>query len=163
MNQRRLAVDLLGLLGWLLVAFAAAAVGAMASVDAPGFYRQLVRPEWAPPASAFAPVWTALFALMGVSAWRVWRRPGRKRWALALFVFQLAVNALWSWLFFVWHAGALAFVEMLLLLGLIVATMSAFCRYSRLAALLLAPYLAWVAFATVLTWFVWRHNPALLG
>jgi len=117
---------MVGLLGWLLVAFAAAAVGAIASVDAASFYAQLNKPSWAPPASVFGPVWSVLYALMGVSAWLVWRAPGPKKAALALFCVQLAANALWSWLFFAWHQGALAAVEVLVLLALIVCTVAAF-------------------------------------
>ena len=99
---------------------------------------------------------------MGVAAWLVWRSPGSKGVALGLFGAQLAVNALWSWLFFAWHRGALATVEVLVLLALIVATAAAFWRTSHLAALLLVPYLLWVSFASALTWAVWRSNPGLL-
>lgn len=99
---------------------------------------------------------------MGIAAWLVWRQPGAKRAALGLFGAQLAANSLWSWLFFGWHRGALAAAEVLLLLLLIAATVIAFWRRSRLAALLLVPYLAWVAFASALTWAVWRSNPGLL-
>ena len=151
-----------GLLGWLLVVFVAAAVGAAASVDAPSFYAQLSKPAWAPPAGVFGPVWTVLYALMGVAAWLVWRSPGPKRAALTLFGAQLAANALWSWLFFAWHRGALAAVEILVLLALIVAMIVAFWRISRLAALLMVPYLLWVSFASVLPWAVWRSNQTLL-
>ena len=151
-----------GLLGWLLVAFATAAVGGVASVDAGSFYAQLNKPSWAPPAWVFGPVWSALYALMGVSAWLVWRSPRSKGLALGLFGAQLLANALWSWLFFAWHRGALATAEVLVLLALIVTTVVAFWRSSRLAALLLAPYLLWVSFASVLTWVVWRSNPGLL-
>ena len=151
-----------GLLGWLLVAFAAAAVGAVASVDAPSFYAQLSKPSWAPPAGVFGPVWTVLYALMGMAAWLVWRSPAPKRAALTLFGAQLAANALWSWLFFAWHRGALAAIEILVMLAFIVAMIPAFWRVSRLAALLMVPYLLWVSFASALTWAVWRSNPALL-
>ena len=82
--------------------------------------------------------------------------------ALGLFAAQLGANALWSWLFFAWHRGALATIEVLVLLALIVATIAAFRRCSRLAALLLAPYLLWVGFASALTWTIWRSNPGLL-
>jgi translocator protein len=162
MTARSVSSQLVGLLGWLLAAFAAGAVGAIASVDAPSFYAQLSKPSWAPPASIFGPVWSALYALMGVSAWLVWRAPGPKGMALALFGAQLAANALWSWLFFAWHQGALASVEVLVLLALIVATGVAFWRTSHLAALLFVPYLLWVSFASVLTWTVWWSNPAVL-
>ena len=102
---------LLGLAGWLLVAFAAAAVGAVASADAGVFYESLARPPWAPPASLFAPVWTVLYLLMGIAAWLVWRARGfaAARTALTLFLLQLACNALWTWLFFAWRQGAAAF------------------------------------------------------
>ena len=85
-------------------------VGAIASIDADSFYGQLNRPSSAPPASIFGPVWSTLYALMGVSVWLLWRRPEGTRRALRLFVGQLAANALWSWLFFAWHQGAFAFL-----------------------------------------------------
>jgi tryptophan-rich sensory protein len=162
MTPRSLSSQGVGLLGWLLAAFAAGAVGAVASVDAASFYAQLSKPSWAPPAWVFGPVWTALYALMGVGAWLVWRSPDSRGVALGLFVAQLAANALWSWLFFAWHRGALAAAEVLVLLALIVATGVAFWRTSRLGALMLVPYLLWVSFASVLTWAVWRSNPGLL-
>lgn len=162
MLQRSLKSQLPGLLGWLLAAFAAGAVGAVASIDAASFYAQLIKPSWAPPAGVFGPVWSTLYALMGVAAWLVWRSRGAKKTALILFGVQLVANALWSWLFFAWHLGALAAVEVLVLLALIVATTVSFWRSSRLAAALLVPYLLWVGFASVLTWAVWRSNPGLL-
>lgn len=162
MAQRSVLSQVVGLLGWLLVVFVAAAVGTLASLDAPSFYAQLSKPSWAPPAGVFGPVWTVLYALMGVAAWMVWRSPAPKSTALILFGAQLAANVLWSWLFFAWRQGALAAVEILVLLALIVATIVAFWRISRLAALLLVPYLLWVSFASVLTWAVWRSNPTLL-
>ena len=154
--------DVAGLLGWLLAAFAAAAVGAVASVDAAAFYAQLSKPSWAPPAAVFGPVWTVLYSLMGIAAWLVWRSPRAVSGALTLFGVQLAANALWSWLFFAWHRGAFAAVEVLLLLVLIAATVRAFFQSSRLAAVLLLPYLLWVAFASALTWSVWQRNPGVL-
>ncbi len=94
----------LGLLGWLLLTFAAAAIGAFASANAGAFYGKLNRPFWAPPGWLFGPVWTSLYALMGVSAFLVWRARSFSgaRSALVLFIAQLAANALWGWLFFVW-------------------------------------------------------------
>jgi translocator protein len=162
MGRGSLLWDLLGLLGWLLAAFVTAAVGAVASVDAPSFYAQLSKPSWAPPAWVFGPVWTVLYGLMGIAAWLVWRSPGPKHAALTLFGAQLVANALWSWLFFAWHRGALAAVEILVLLALIVAMIVAFWRVSRVAALLMVPYLLWVGFASLLTWAVWQSNPTLL-
>jgi translocator protein len=156
---------LLGLLGWFVLAFAAAAVGGLASASAGDFYRELVLPSWAPPGWLFGPVWTLLYALMGISAWLVWRAKAfaGARSALVLFIAQLAVNALWTWLFFMWRQGALAFAEILLLWALILGTMLLFWRVSKVAAILLVPYLAWVTFASALTLAAWRMNPGLLG
>ena len=154
----------LGLLGWLALCFATAAIGAVASVNAAAFYAGLVRPAWAPPGWLFGPVWSGLYAMMAVSAWLVWRARGLggARTALILFIAQLAANALWSWLFFAWRRGDLASVEVLLLWGLILATIVAFRRVNALAAYLLYPYLAWVTFAAALTVAVTRLNPGLL-
>lgn len=154
----------LGLVGWLALAFVAAAVGGLAASDAPAFYAQLALPSWAPPAGAFGPVWTVLYTLMGIAAWLVWRERQRRpvRSALALFAAQLAVNALWSWFFFAWKSGAGAFVAVVLLLGLIVATLVVFYKVRRAAGLLFVPYLVWVCLATALSWTVWRNNPMLL-
>ncbi|MEO8808753.1 MAG: TspO/MBR family protein [Rhodanobacter sp.] len=154
-----------GLIGWLLLSFAASAIGAVASVQAATFYQHLAQPSWAPPSSIFGPVWSMLYALMGVAAWLVWREDGwrRQRGVLALFVVQLAVNALWSWLFFAWHRGALAFADIVLLWLLIVATLVSFWRVRPLAGALLVPYLCWVSFASALNFAVWHLNPQVLG
>lgn len=163
-SDRPTSFDPAALLGWLLLVFACAAAGALGSSDAPTFYAQLARPTWAPPASVFGPVWSVLYLLMGVAAWLVWRErraPGRKA-ALALFGVQLAANVLWSWLFFSWRQGALAFADVLVLWSLIVLTLVSFWRVNRLAGAMLIPYLAWVSFATALTWAVWQGNPGLL-
>lgn len=154
-----------GLVGWLVVCFSASAVGALASVQARSFYADLQQPAWAPPGWVFGPVWTVLYALMGVAAWLVWRSGGFRsnRPALLLFLVQLAVNAVWSWLFFAWRLGGLAFLDILALAALIVATLVAFWRARPLAGALLVPYLLWVAFAAALNLAIWRLNPALLG
>jgi tryptophan-rich sensory protein len=145
--------------------FATAAIGAFASANAGAFYGQLARPSWAPPGWLFGPVWSALYALMALSAWWVWRARGftGARSALVLFIVQLAANALWSWLFFVWRQGGLAFAEVLFLWCIVAATVISFWRISILAAALLIPYLAWVTFASALTFSVWRLNPGLLS
>lgn len=153
-----------GLAGWLLASYAAAALGGAASVGAAGFYQQLSRPAWAPPAWLFGPVWTVLYTMMAVAAWLVWRARGfaGARAALTLFAAQLAANALWSWLFFAWRLGTLALGEIVLLWLLVAATLAAFWRERRLAGALLVPYLAWVTFAAALTFALWRQNPAVL-
>lgn len=155
----------LGLLGWLAISFAAAAVGGVASANAGEFYQALARPAWAPPGWLFGPVWSGLYLLMGMAAWLVWRKQGfhGAGIALLLFLIQLAVNALWTWLFFVWYQGALAFVEIIILWALILATIVAFWRVRPLAGILLLPYLAWVTFAAALTYATWRLNPQLLA
>jgi tryptophan-rich sensory protein len=161
-SPRTTRAQILGLAGWLLLTFAAAALGAFASRDAATFYAQLAKPEWAPPASVFGPVWSVLYLLMAFAAWLVWRQGRGHATAVTVFCVQLAANALWSWLFFGWHLGALAAIEVLVLLALIVATLVAFWRVRRLAAVLMLPYLAWVTFASALTWTLWRANPGLL-
>ena len=155
----------IGFLAWLAICFAAAGVGAVASVQAGPFYLSLTRPAWAPPASVFGPVWSVLYASMAIAAWLVWREGGfrRARSALILFLAQLALNALWSWLFFAWHLGAVAFVDILLLWPLIVATLIAFWRIRPVAGVLLIPYLLWVSFAAALNYTVWQLNPNVLG
>lgn len=154
----------LGLAGWIAVCFLVAAVGAAASVRADAFYAELIRPEWAPPASVFGPVWTLLYALMAIAAWLVWinREARSARVALAFFVLQLILNALWSWLFFAWQHGALSFLDIVLLWLSIAATLVLFWRIKPLAGWLMVPYLAWVAFASLLNYRIWQLNPSLL-
>ena len=150
---------------WLIVSFIAAAIGSAASIRAGPFYLELARPEWAPPPGIFGPVWTVLYALMAIAAWLVWRVGGFRaaRSALTLFLVQLALNALWSWLFFAWHRGALAFADILLLWAAIVATLIAFWRIRPLAGAMLVPYLLWVSFASALNYSIWQLNPQVLG
>lgn len=157
--------QIIGLIAWLAISFIAAAIGGAASIQAGPFYTELARPEWAPPPDVFGPVWTVLYALMGIAAWLVWRVGGfsAARSALTLFLVQLAVNALWSWLFFGWHLGGLAFADIVLLWVLIVATLVAFWRVRPLAGALLIPYLLWVSFACALNYAVWQLNPQVLG
>lgn len=157
--------QLVGFISWLAVCFVASAIGGLASIQAGSFYLSLARPDWAPPASVFGPVWSVLYGLMAIAAWMVWREGGFRhaRPALTLFLVQLAFNAIWSWLFFAWRLGALAFVDILVLWVLIVATIIAFWRIRPLAGALLVPYLLWVSFAAALNYSVWRMNPEVLG
>ena len=158
------------LAAWIALCLAAGGVGAIASSGSRELYASLERSQWAPPAGAFGPVWTVLYLLMGISAWLVWReRPAEgtpaaaaRRTGVALFVVQLALNALWTWLFFHWRQGSWALAEILVLWVAIAVTTFLFARVRRLAALLLLPYLGWVSFAAALTLDVWRRNPGLL-
>ncbi|HVU47666.1 MAG TPA: TspO/MBR family protein [Terracidiphilus sp.] len=153
-----------GLIVCFIVAFAAAALGAIASVRAAEFYQQLSRPGWAPPAGVFGPVWTALYCSMAFASWLVWKQSTERSCAaLAVYALQLALNALWSWLFFAWRQGWWAFVGVLVLWACILATIVLFWRVKPAAAILLVPYFLWVSFASCLTFAVWRLNPRLLS
>jgi len=157
--------QILGLIVWFVISFAASAIGAVASIQASSFYGQLTQPAWAPPASVFGPVWTILYAFMAVAAWLVWRSGGFRAncTALTFFLVQLAVNGLWSWLFFTWHLGAIALADIAVLWLLVVGTMATFWRVSKPAAALLLPYLLWISFAAALNFSVWQLNPQVLG
>src|SRR5512137_502575 len=147
--------QLLALAGWLLVCFAAATMGGLFM---PGeWYASLKKPSWNPPGWVFGPVWTALYSMMAVAAWLVWRQGGwgKQRKPLLLFLAQLALNALWTPLFFGWHRPGVAFAEIVLLWLAIATTLAAFRPVSRAAAWLLVPYLAWVSFAAALNFTLW--------
>ncbi len=158
------------LVGWILLAALAGAVGGLASINSREYYAGLAQPEWAPPGWVFGPVWTTLYVLMAIAAWLVWRTQvtagsgaaRARRNGLWLFVAQLVLNALWTWLFFAWHKGALAFIEILVLWLAIALTSWQFARVRVVAGWLLVPYIAWVGFAAALTWAVWQANPARL-
>ncbi len=144
--------------GLLALSFGAAAIG---TPFIPGdWYAALAKPSWNPPSWVFGPVWMLLYTLMAVAAWLVWQRGegGARRLALGLYAVQLALNAAWTPLFFGLHLLGVAFVEILLLWLAIAATIAAFHRVHRLAAWLLVPYLAWVSFAAVLNFTLWRLN-----
>ena len=152
------------LLGWIGITALAAAIGGAAAANSREFYAALQRPTWAPPGSVFGPVWSVLYFLMAIAAWMVWRarRFIGARVALVVYLVQLALNALWTWLFFAWHRGALAFVGVVLLWVAVAMTLNLFWRVRTLAGALLVPYLAWVSFATALTYAVWRGTPGML-
>ena len=150
--------NILGLIGWLAASFAAAWIG---SRWMPGeWYAALAKPAWNPPNWIFGPVWTLLYVLMAVSAWLVWRQAGfgGAGVALSLFIVQLALNALWSYLFFGQHRLDLALLEIVALWGTILATGILFWGVNRVSGALLVPYLAWVAFASFLNFTLWSLN-----
>jgi benzodiazapine receptor len=156
-TQRRTPAAL-GFAGWLLLCFSAAALGGFFM---PGeWYAQLQKPSWNPPSWIFGPAWTALYIMMAIAAWLVWRRGGfaTQRLALGVFLLQLLLNALWSPLFFGLRNPALAFVDIVLLWFALLATLLVFWRRSRVAGALLIPYLAWVSFASALNFALWRLN-----
>jgi tryptophan-rich sensory protein len=142
----------------LLGTFGAAAIGAQFMPGA--WYEGLARPPLTPPNWIFGPVWTALYALMGLAAAIVWMKSGWRaaRVPLAVYALQLALNSLWSALFFGMHRPDLALVDIVVLWLAIAATMAAFAKHSKLAAAMLAPYLAWVSFATYLNAGFWWLN-----
>jgi tryptophan-rich sensory protein len=149
----------LPLIGFLVLTLAVGAISGIAtahSID--DWYAGLAKPSFNPPNEIFGPVWTTLYVLMGVAAWRVWRRVGLNSKAMLLFFIQLAFNFAWSFIFFEAHAIALALVEIAVLLALIIATTIAFWRIDRFAGLLVVPYIAWVAFATALNAAIWQLN-----
>lgn len=149
------------LLLFIGVTFAAAGIGGTATASSVGtWYPTLVKPTWNPPSWIFGPVWSTLYLLMAVAAWRVWRHleHPQRRVALTLFFVQLALNALWSVLFFGLRSPGLALVEVVLLLGTIAATGLKFWRIDRVAGLLWLPYVAWVSFATLLNATIWWLN-----
>jgi benzodiazapine receptor len=142
-----------------VVSAAAGIGGAGTAAGVRTWYPSLDRPSWRPPDEAFGPVWTALYAGNAVSAWLVWRAdPQGSRPALTLYGAQLALNAAWPLLFFGLKRPGLALVEIALLWVAILATVAAFARRHRGAALLLVPYLAWVTFALALNHDLWRRN-----
>ncbi|NIM01559.1 MAG: tryptophan-rich sensory protein [Acidobacteria bacterium] len=124
------------------------------------WYPGLAKPSWTPPAFLFGPVWSALYVMMGASAWLVWLAEdsaGRTR-ALVLFGLQLVLNALWSLIFFGLRSPGWAFVEIVALWVAIVATMGAFLKIRPIASALLVPYVLWVSFAAALNWTIWSLN-----
>ena len=149
------------LFGFLLVTFAAAGVGGL--FTSPGvrdWYPSLAKPIWNPPAWLFGPVWTALYICIAIAGFLVWRRTGFSgaKGTLTLFAMQLVLNAAWSWVFFGLHQPGWAFGEIVLLWVSILATMLAMFRVSPWSGVLFVPYLAWVTFAAVLNFTLWRMN-----
>lgn len=141
---------------FLALAFGAAAFGALFP---PGpWYEALAKPTWTPPSWLFGPVWTVLYVMIGVSGWLLWKGRPETTMALAFWVAQLLLNALWSWIFFGLRAPGPAFVEILVLLGVIASTIAVAYRSSPAAAWLLVPYLVWVGFASALNGAIWRLN-----
>lgn len=145
----------------VLIAEAAGIIGsAFTAASVKSWYPTITKPSWNPPSWVFGPVWTTLYALMGIAAALVWSRrdaPGAK---VALWVYgvHLVFNALWSILFFGLKNPGLAFAEIIVLLALIIATTVLFWRIIPWAGALMLPYIAWVSFASYLNYAIWRLN-----
>ncbi|MGL2962303.1 TspO/MBR family protein [Flavobacterium sp. RSB2_4_14] len=126
------------------------------------WYPTLIKPVFNPPNWIFGPVWTILYIMMGVAGGMIWNRidtdEENVKKAFKIFVFQLALNALWSYLFFGLHNPLLALIEIILLWLLIFETYNQFKKIDKVAGMLLLPYLAWVSFATVLNGSIWWLN-----
>jgi translocator protein len=149
------------LLRSLVLPLVAGAVGSAATYPNLAWFDELEKPAFSPPESLFGPVWTTLYLMMGTAHFLVLQDAtelAAKRAANILYGLQLSLNALWSILFFGRRAPGIALIEIVLLWVAIVLTIVAFARISRVAALLLVPYLLWTTFATVLNAAIWRLN-----
>jgi benzodiazapine receptor len=155
MKPRSTFQQALVLLGFIVLTFLAPVAGAFTPPGA--WYQTLNKPSWNPPPWIFGPVWTLLYLGMAVAAWLVWKRGGQGQ-ALRLYVVQLALNAAWTPVFFGAHQLGAAFIVIVCMWIAIFLTQRAFQAVSRPAGLLFVPYLAWVSFASVLNFTLWRLN-----
>ena len=147
----------------IIISEAAGIVGAFFTTPAiqSGWYSTLARPALNPPAWVFGPVWTTLFALMGIAAFLIWKKGLDRRdvkIALGIFIGQLVLNTLWSIIFFGLHSPGAAFVEIIFLWLAILATIIAFAKISRPTIWLLLLYILWVTFAGYLNYAIWVLN-----
>ncbi|NNE83281.1 MAG: tryptophan-rich sensory protein [Alphaproteobacteria bacterium] len=153
--------DLLALAGFIAVCLAVSGIGGAITATSVGdWYQALQKPTFNPPDWIFAPVWTTLYVLMATAAWRVWRLPASpaRQSALIVFVLQLALNLLWSLLFFGLQRIDLGLIEIVILLVCIVATTILFWRNDVAAGVLVVPYVLWVGYASVLNGALWLLN-----
>ena len=151
----------IGLVVFIAICLGAGGLGAIATTpEIEGWYATIAKPSWNPPDSVFGPVWTTLFVMMAVAAWLIWKPAGFKaaKTPLTLFAVQLVLNVAWSWVFFHFHQPGWAFVEIVVLWLAIGVTTIAFFKTSKIAGWLMVPYLAWVSFASVLNFAIWRLN-----
>jgi len=150
--------DVLGLGAFVLMCFGVSVLGGRATAPAlASWYPSLAKPYWTPPSWVFGPVWTLLYPLVAVAGWLAWRE-GRARVGTLLFLLQLSLNAAWPWIIFGDRRIGLALLCVIAMWLAILATIRAFWRVSRGAAVLLVPYLAWVGFATALNAAIWLLN-----
>lgn len=151
----------LALVGFILLSAVVSAIGGgVTAGSVKTWFPTLIKPSWNPPSQLFAPVWTLLYGLMAVAAWRVWcrrDRPGAKS-VLWVYGVQLALNATWSVLFFGLRNPGLALIEIILFLGVLLWLQTALWRLDRVAGMLWIPYVLWVSFATALNAAIWHLN-----
>ncbi len=148
-----------GLVIWLVLCYAIAGLGGyFTSLGLKGYYDFLRKPDWTPPGYIIGMVWNVLFAMMAVAAWLVWRRVGWFHWAVVAFLIQLLLNLGWSYAFFVMQCPEIAFWELCTLWLGILGTTVLFWPISKLATILMLPYLAWVLFAGYLNYTIWQMN-----
>ena len=153
--------DLLSLFAFIILCLAVSVGGgAITSTSVDTWYQALEKPPFNPPDWLFAPVWTALYILMGIAAWRIWRLRSFEatRTAFAVFGVQLCLNLAWSFLFFGLQRIDLALLEIIILLIAIITNTIVFWRIERLAGLLFVPYAVWVTYATILNAYLWLLN-----
>ena len=135
--------------------------GLFTASQIPGWYVHLQKPSWNPPNWLFAPVWTVLYIMMGIALFLVWKNNADrkvKRTAITIFVVQMLLNFMWSFIFFNRHQVGYALADIVLLWMLIIATIYWFGKISTPAAWLLVPYLCWVTFAAALNFAIWKLN-----
>jgi tryptophan-rich sensory protein len=125
------------------------------------WYTTIQKPSWNPPNWIFGPVWTTLYILMGIALYLVWKEDSSdflKKLAIVFFTLQLVLNFFWSFIFFQQHEMGWALVEIIALWLAILVTIFSFANISKTAAWLLVPYIAWVSFATILNYTLWKIN-----
>jgi len=155
-------MNIIAVIVWIVIAFLPGVLGQLATGPAIStWFATLNRPPFAPPNWIFGPVWTLLYLSMGIAASMVWSKgSGNKavQFAIVLFVIQLALNGLWSFIFFGWNWLLVALIELVILWAFILWTILKFYALSPAAGLLLIPYLLWVSFASVLNFSYWWLN-----
>ncbi len=161
--KKKPAMDWPMLVAFILVCELAGAMGALLMAGSPGaWYSALAKPGFTPPAWVFAPVWTLLYALMGIALYLVWQKRKERRiqvmHAVLFFALQLIVNVKWSLLFFGMHSPLFGLLDILVLLALILITAFKFYRIDKRAGYLFIPYVVWVVFAALLNAAIWMLN-----
>lgn len=151
----------LALVVCVVICLAAGGIGSVwTTASVRTWYQEIERPSWTPPDGLFGPVWTALYLMMAIALWLVWREKGVRGApaAMGAFAVQLVLNTAWSGIFFGLRMPGLAFAELVLLWVAILVTIVLFWRVRPLAGALLLPYIAWVSFAGALNFALWRLN-----